>query len=175
MANISGVQGNVALVKKSYKKLLALGEGVSGDEFKMIIEGYPDLTYLVQTSQLPALMRENIESYGPHGVQFNQQGRFKNAQDVSITFKEVITGVAYAALREWVKEKKYLKVTIGLVGESFTTSNEHNTVVLEDTWIEMEGGDLSVEDGTTLVKPSGTLHANWVGWLDGESETISME
>lgn len=175
MANISNVSGNVSLVKKSYKKLLALGEGVAGDEFKMTIEGYPDLPYLVQTSQLPALMRENMETFGPHGVQFNQQGRFKNAQDIPITLKEVISGVAYKALREWVKEKKYLKVVLGLVGESFSTSNEHNTVVLEDCWIEIEGTDLSVEDGGTLVKPSGTLHANWVGWLDDESETLSME
>ena len=176
MANISGVQGNVALVKKSYKKLLALGEGVSGDEFKMTIEGYPDITYLIQTSQLPALMRENIESFGPHGVQFNQQGRFKNAQEVPISFKEVITGVAYQAIREWVKEKKYLKVVVGLLGESFTSSNENNTVVLEDCWLELEGADLSVEDGSTLIKPSGTLHANWVGWLDDDApELLSME
>lgn len=175
MANISDVKGSVDLVKKSYKKFMALGEGVSGDEFMMKIEGYDDLGFLVQTSQLPAIMRENIESYGPHGIQFNQQGRFKNAQDVPVSFKEVISGKAYKALREWIKEKKYLKVTLALVGESFSSSKPETTVVMEDCWIEIEGADLSVEDGATLVKPSGTLHANWVGWLDSEqASSVSM-
>ena len=168
MANISEVKGNVGIVKKSYKKLLALGEGVTGEEFLMKIEGFDDLTYLIQTTQIPAMMRENIESYGPHGVQFNQQGRFKNAQDVPISFKEVISGAAYKALRDWVKNKKYLKVTLALVGESAPTSNANTTVVMEDCWIELEGVDLSVEDGAQVLKPSGTLHANWIGWLDDE-------
>lgn len=175
MANISEVQGNVNIVKTSYKKFLALGEGVSADEFIMTIEGYNDLRFLIQSTQLPALVRENIESYGPHGVQFNQQGRFKNAQDIPITFKEVIKGTTYQAIREWVKEKKYLKVTLALTGESFPESTAANTVVLEDVWIELEGVDLSVEDGATLVKPSGTLHANWITWLDDEeAQSVSM-
>ncbi len=174
MASISGVKGDIPLVKKSYFKLLALGEGVAGDEFTLAIEGYPDLTYLCQTTQLPALARENIETFGPHGIQFNQQGKYKNAQEIPISFKEVITGVAYKVLREWVREKKYLKVVLGLTGESMPTSSASNTVVLEDCWIEIDGVDLSVEDGGTLIKPSGTLHANWVGWLDDETETVSM-
>ena len=117
----------------------------------MTIEGYPNLRYLCQSTQLPALMRENIESYGPQGVQFNQQGRYKNAQDVPITFKEVISGESYKAVRDWVKNKKYLTVKIGLAGESFPTSNKNTTVVLEDCWLELEGADLSVEDGASVA------------------------
>lgn len=175
MANISGVQANIPAIKKSYKKLVALGEKALGDEYKLEIEGYSNLTYLVSNVQLPPMMRENVETYGPHGVQFNQQGRFKNAQDVPITFDEVISGEAYSALRDWVREKKYLQVTLGLVSESLTTSSASTTVVLEDCWIELEGVDLSNEDGASVVKPSGTLHANWVGWLDDEGTTVSMD
>jgi len=175
MASISDVKGNIELIKQSYKKALALGEGVTGDEFVMTIEGYPDLRYLIQSTQIPGLTRENIESYGPLGVQFNQQGRFKNAQDISVTFKEVISGKAYKALRSWVKNKEYKKVVIGIVGESSPTSTTDTTVVLEDCWIEIEAADLSVEDGATIFKPSGTLHVNWVGHLDDDaSSTVSI-
>lgn len=168
MANISDVAGNVKKIRHGYRRLLALGEGVAADEFILTIEGYADLRYLVQSSQLPPMIRETIESYGPQGVQFNQQGRFKNAQDIPIAFKEVIKGTAYKALRDWVRNKKYLEVKIGLAGESFPSSNINTTVTLEDCWIELEGADLSVEDGATLVRPTGTLHANWISWLDND-------
>lgn len=174
MANIANVAGNIPNVNKSYKKLLSLGEGAKADDFRMTIEGYSDLEFLVQATQLPELKREMIESYGPHGVKFNQQGKFLNAGDMTITFKEVIDGTAYEALREIVKEKKYVEVRLGLLGESQPESVYGTTCVMSDCWFEIDALDLSVEDGTTLVKPAGTIHYNWVSWLD-EEETEAME
>lgn len=175
MSYISNVQQNIPLVKNSYKNLVSLGEGAKGDDFRMVIEGYPNLEYLVQASQLPPLKREMIESKGPHGVMFNQQGNFMNAQDITITFKEVISGLALEALRDWVKEKKYLQVNLALVSESQPDSNSANSVVLEDAWIEIDAVDLSVDDTTTLIKPTGTIHGNWVTWADEEQETLPWE
>ena len=171
MANISGVTGNIDLIKKSYKKFVSLGEGATGEDFRMTVESFPNLEFLAQNVQLPPLGREPVEGFGPHGVQFTQQGRFRNIAEVPITLKEVRSGEAYKAIRQWVKEKKYLTVTLALLGEGETESNEHNTVVLEDCWLELEGVDLSVEDAT-LVKPSGTLHTNWLSYLDDESHTL---
>ena len=173
MANISDVTGNVPWVKGSYRKLLGLGEGVASDEFFMTFEGNSNIRYLVQSTQIPPLTRETIESYGPQGVQFNQQGRFKNAQDIPITFKEVITGIAYQFLRDLVTNKKYITVDLQLAGESFVNGNEANSVRFEDCWIELEGVDLSVEDGATLVRPAGTIHANWIQWCDGGATPFS--
>jgi len=175
MPNISNVQQNVPLVKNSYKNLVSMGEGAKGDDFRMTIEGYADLEYLVQSTQLPAIKREMIESKGPHGVMFNQQGNFMNAQDITITFKEVITGKALEAIRDWVKQKRYLQVTLALISESLPESVIANSVVLEDAWIEIDAVDLSVDDTTTLVKPSGTIHGNWVTWSDEEQETLPWE
>ncbi len=175
MANISNVQGNIPLVKSAYKKWLSHGEKVTGNEYRMVIEGYPDLTYMVSTVNLPALQREMVEAFGTHGVKFMQQGRFVNAQDISITFDEVITGKMYEAIRDWVKNKKYLKVTLGLVSENQPTSSPASTVVCDDCWLELEAVELGNENGATLVKPSGTLHANWVSWLDDAGDTVSME
>jgi len=173
MATIANVAGNIPNINKTYKKLLSLGEGAKADDFRMTFEGYDDLEFLVQATQLPELKREMVETYGPHGVKFNQQGKFLNAGDMTITFKEVIEGKIYKALREIVKEKKYLKITLGCLGESKPGSPADLTVVLEDAWLEIDALDLSVEDGTTLVKPAGTIHYNWVGWLDGKSDTLA--
>jgi hypothetical protein len=175
MPNISNVQQNVPLVKNSYKNLVSMGEGAKADDFRMTIEGYPDLEYLVQSTQLPALKREMIESKGPHGVMFNQQGNFMNAQDITIAFKEVISGKALEALRSWVTNKEYLQITLALVSESQPESVYANSVVLEDAWIEIDAVDLSVDDTTVLVKPSGTIHGNWVTWPDEEQETLPWE
>jgi len=175
MPNISNVQQNIPLVKNSYKNLVSMGEGIKGDDFRMTVEGYADLEYLVQSTQLPALKREVIETKGPHGVMFNQQGNFMNAQDITITFKEVISGKALEALRDWVTEKKYLQVTLALISESQPESVYANSVVLEDAWIEIDAVDLSVDDTTTLIKPSGNIHGNWVTWADEDQETLPWE
>lgn len=175
MANITDTIGNVRKTRHAYRKLLGLGEGAVADEFIMTFEGNQDLRYLVQVTQLPAMGREPIESYGPFGVQFVQAGRYKNAVEVPITFKEVISGKAYEFLREKLKEKKYFEVNLALAGESYPSSVPANSLKLEDCWVELEGVDLSVEDNT-LIRPAGTIHANWVSWLDDDANvSLSME
>jgi hypothetical protein len=163
MGNISNVVGNLTMAKAAYTKLLGYGEGATSDDFEMTISEYPDLAFLCQTTQLPAMAREMIESYGPHRVKFMQAGPYINAQDVPVSFKEVISGKAYEAIRDWVKNKRYLTVELRLKSESNEGGAPSTTVVMEDCWLELEGVDLSVEDAT-IVKPTGTLHANWVGW-----------
>ena len=175
MPNITGVTQNIALVRGSYKKFVSLGEKAVASDYRMLIPTYPNLEYLIHSTQLPAMAREPIEDYGPHGVQFNQAGRYKNAVDLTITFKETLSGEAYRCLRDWVRNKRYLEVYIGLLGESRPESNANNTLLLDDCWCELEAVDLSNEDNTTLVKPSGTLHANWHSWVDSEVHTLGWE
>lgn len=173
MANISIGAGNVPRLKTGYKKLLGLGEGVTGEEFLMSFEGNTDITFLVQTSQIPGLQRDNVESRGPLGVMFNQQGVYKNAQDINVSFKEVVSGKAYQFLKDWVVNKKYLTVKLTLVGENYE-SNAYTSWILEDCWIEIEAADLSVEDSTSVLRPSGTLHANWVNHEENKAVEIAL-
>lgn len=176
MANITGVVGNIPKIRHSYRKTASYGETAVSDEWILTIEEYPDLRYLLQNFQIPPVIREAVETYGPQGTKFVQQGRYNNSQDIPITFKEVITGLAYKAIREWVKEKKYLTVKLALAGESYPTSVESNSWLLEDCWIELEGVDLSYEDGASIVRPSGTLHANWISHLDNDQNvSLSLE
>jgi len=170
MANIKTQRANVSLVKRSYKNLLAMGEGINGADFRMIFEGYPDMEFLVQMTQLPGIKRETIESKGPHGVGFKQQGNVINSDDITVTFKEVVTGKAYEFLRDVVLNKKYLDIILSLVSETAPDGLPATSVMLEDCWIEIDGTDLSVEDGTTIVKPNGTIHYNWPTWFNDASE-----
>jgi len=174
MGSISGVQANIPIIKRSYKKLVALGEKATGSEYVMEVEGYPDLTFLVSSVSLPGMQREVVETFGPHGVKVQQQGKYMNSQDVPITFDEVITGRSLAALRDWMTNKRYLRVTLGLVSESLTESDPNTTVVMEDCWIEIDATELGNENSTTVVKPTGTLHANWVDWFNENQATVRM-
>jgi len=162
-------ESNVPLVKKSFNKFLAMGEKATGDNFRMTVAEYPDLEFMVQATQLPPIRRELVEYNGPHGVQVKQQGRIINAHDITITFIENIAGDILKTVREWVHKKKYLEMTLSLVSEAETGSSVPNTVVLEHTWIESEAIDLAVDDNTP-IKPSATLHANWVTYYDDGGE-----
>lgn len=160
MSNISNVVGDVAAMKAKYSSLLALGEGATSEDFEMVIDGDDDLKFLIQSTQIPPLAREPIETFGPNGVQFVQQGRFKNIAEIPISFKEVISGIVYTKLRALVLNKTYVDIDLSLANEAGEIGF---LLSLEDCWIELEGVDLSVEDAT-LIKPAGTIHANWVNW-----------
>ena len=160
MGSISGVQADVNLLRETYKKMTSLGEVIKGQDFKMSVEGYSDLEFVIQSSTTPPTKREVVETYGPFGVKSIQQGRFMNEVEMQITFKETISGVVYAALTDWAKNKKYLDVTLELISESLSTPIDPHTWLIEDCWIELDGADLSVEDAVPL-KPSGTLHGSY--------------
>lgn len=163
MAKITGAVGNTSLFRTKYNKLVAKGEGLIGTDFALSIEGYEDLSeILVQATQLPPMMREMIESYGPMGVRFLQAGNYNNAAEIPITFKEVIKGDVYKMVREWVTEKKYLKVRLTMTPESAPGGAKPLTFVMHDCWLNLDGVDLSVEDRAAIVKPAGTLIANFI-------------
>jgi len=177
MPNISSSTGRIPLVKKSYRKLMSLGEGVNGADFRMVFDYGPlkDHEFLVQTTQLPGIKREVIEGKGPHGIGYHQQGNFINFGEVNGTFKEVISGLALSGIREAVRTKAYFNVTMGLVSESAGGSPAAATCRLEDCWIEMDPADLGVEDGAQIVKPPFILHYNWVDWLDRSGRTLGWD
>jgi len=163
MAILSDVTGNLEAMKGLHSSLLSLGEGATSEDFIMTIDHDATiLRFLVQTTQIPELGREMIETFGPNGVQFKQQGRYKNALDLSITFKEVVKAEVYTKLRKLVVNKTYFDCTLELASEVDLRGLILN---MTDCWIEMEAADLSVEDAA-VIKPSGTIHANWVNWLD---------
>jgi hypothetical protein len=162
MGNISSVGAVGSLYQQDYKQLLSKGEGATQEDFYLLINDDDDLKFLVQTTQIPQLGREPIESFGPRGVQFTQQGRYRNIHEIPVTFKEVISGLVYLKIRELVVNKTYFDCSLKLVTEGEEVGLE---LEMLDCWLELEGSDLSVEDAA-LIKPSGTLHANWLDWTE---------
>lgn len=156
---------NVPLIKTALNKFVSLGEKAKADDFRMTVEGYSDLEFLVQTASLPPIKREMVELFGPHGVQVQQQGKIINAHEVPITFVETVEGDLLKTLRGWVKEKKYLRVTLELLSEASPTAGSYKKVTFENTWIESDAIEFSVEDNAPL-KPNCTLHVNWVDYFD---------
>jgi len=163
MAKITGASGNTELFQKSYNTHVAKGEGLIGTDFLLEIEGFEDNATLIQAAQLPPLMREMIESYGPMGVRVLQQGNYNNAAEIPITFKEVIKGDVYKMVRDWVVNKRYLRCRLKATPESMNGkgASAHN-FTMHDCWLSLDGVDLSVEDRAALVKPAGTLYANYI-------------
>ncbi|MDX5979649.1 hypothetical protein [Vreelandella alkaliphila] len=163
MAKITGSVGNVGLFQESYNTHVAKGEGLIGTDFLLEIEGYEDNSTLIQAFQLPPLMREMIESFGPMGVRFLQAGNYNNAAEIPITFKEVINGDIYTMVRDWVVNKRYLRCRLRTTSESKNGQNaQSHGFIMHDCWLNLDGVDLSVEDRAALVKPAGTLHANYI-------------
>lgn len=162
MPKITGAQGNIDTFRQSYNKLVAKGEGLLGTDFKMTIENYPDITILVQSTQIPPFNREMVETYGPHGVRFLQQGNWNNAGEMPITFKEVIKGETYQMIRDWIVNKRYLKVTLEMSPESLPSGVPPLKFTMHDCWLNIDGVDLSVEDRAAIVRPAGTLYANFI-------------
>lgn len=162
MPKITGAVGNTEVFRKSFNKLVSKGEGLIGTDFKMTFEQYPEITVLVQTTQIPPVLREMIETFGPHGVRFLQAGNYNNAAEIPISFKEVIKGESYQMIRDWIVNKRYLKVTLEMDPESLPGGSAPLKFIMHDCWLNIDGVDLSVEDRASIVRPAGTLHANFI-------------
>jgi hypothetical protein len=166
MASVSGsfsaVGSNITLLQETYRRAASLGEAARAQDFYMNVSGTGNelLVYLVQAATTPALKREVVETVGPYGVRSIQQGRFMNEIEMAITFKEVVSMIAFKALEKWCQNKDYLDVTLTLGSESSGLVVSAQKWLITDCWIELDGAELSVEDAVPL-KLSGTLHGSY--------------
>lgn len=174
MPGPNGARGNIPLIRQSYKKTKELGETTRGDEYRMVFEGYPHMTFLVIATQMPPCKREQVEVPGPQGIKILQQGKYLHSGDITITFKEVIAGHTLSFIRDLVRDKVYFDATLSLTGESHPEGNPFTSCTIEDSWLECDAIDLSNEDSTMMVKPAGTIHFNWATWADDEQETKGL-
>lgn len=148
--------------KSTLASFIALGAAAKADDFSVVISGVNDIGLLVQSFQIPEMKREVVETFGPHGVKVQQQGKFLNSGDIQLAFREVVSGTVLAALKAWCVGRLYHDVTLTVTPEDGITPTL--TIIMENCWYEMDAVDMSVEDGTQQLKPMGTLHYNWAGW-----------
>lgn len=162
MAGHSNSKGNVGFLKNRYQKNMAAGEKLSAAEFEMTIDGYPNLSVLVRSTQIPAMGRAAIEDFGPNGLKFEQQGPLENSGEITVTCVETIKGDVVASIYDIVSNKKYVNLKIQPTPESTGGKAPKGTAWrLEDCKLRCEAIDLATEDVTNLVKPSITITYNW--------------
>lgn len=154
--------GNKGFVKSKYKQNVAAGEKLTGAEFEMTFDEYPELSVLIRSTQFAAMGRADVEDFGPMGLKFVQHGAIENSGEIAVTCVETISGKVLSAIQDIVWNKKYVTVRIRATPESTAgVSPDSLKQKLEDCKIRSEPVDLSTEDTAALVKPSITIMYNW--------------
>ncbi|EGQ7810385.1 baseplate protein [Vibrio parahaemolyticus] len=162
MAGHLNTIGNRQFVKAKYKQNLAAGEKLSGAEFEMTFDEYPDISVLIRSTQLAANGTADVEDFGPMGMKFTQHGPYENNGEIAVTAVETITGAALAVIKDIVKEKKYVTVRVRATPESTAgISPDSLDQKYEDCKLRSDVIDLSTEDTAALVKPAMTIIYNW--------------
>ncbi|WP_413113440.1 hypothetical protein [Thaumasiovibrio sp. DFM-14] len=155
--------GNATFLKAQFTRNLAAGEKLIGSEFELSFDEYPELTVMVRSAQMPQMARHNVEDFGAMGLGFEQHGTLENKGEITVSCVETIQGDVYKALREMVKDKKYVTVTMRATPESQAgISPAALKFKLQHCKIRVDATDFSTEDTTALVKPSITITYNWV-------------
>ena len=165
MANAITSQGNLAFFKTQIDSFIGLGEKRIGSEFYMTIDSYPDLTYLVQSAQIPQMQRQIVELVTNFGISSRQIGVPDIGHEMSVSFLETVGGHAMEALHKWFTSKSKETVVLKLVGENDLGTSSSipegvagiNKFTLRDCVFNMEATEVGVEENTTALKLSGNL------------------
>lgn len=161
-AGFHNAKGDMPFLKQKFTKNLQAGEKMMGSEFMMKFAEYPDVEILIRSTQMPAMARADVEDFGQQGMKIMQNGPLENSGEIAVTAVETITGTVVKTLREIVRDKKYVTVTIESTPESMSgTGAESHSFTLEHVKVRSDAIDLSTEDSAALVKPAITLQYNW--------------
>ncbi|HHY0551948.1 TPA: hypothetical protein ACVU5P_004267 [Vibrio parahaemolyticus] len=162
MAGHLNAIGNRQFIKAKYKQNLAAGEKLSGAEFEMTIDEYPDVSVLIRSTQFAAVGRADVEDFGPMGLKYNQHGPYENSGEIAATAVETIYGDVLKCIKQIVMNKEYVTVRVRATPESTAgLSPAALDQKYEDCKIRSDVVDLSTEDTAALVKPAFTIVYNW--------------
>lgn len=163
MSGHFNTKGNVGFLKNQYMKNKAAGEKAAAFEFEVQIKGYPLWTVLVRTAQYPAMGRSDIEDYGAGAMLFVQHGSLENSGEISLTTVEPITGVVLQDIRDIIKEKKYVDITLRATPESMAgVAGRGQEITMLDCKIRSDVIEYSSEDSAALVKVPMTIRYNFL-------------
>lgn len=153
-------RGNVSFLKKRLEANLAAGEKVVGSEFWMEIEGYPEVSILIRTTQLPEMTREDVEDYMPSGIKFSQAGVLRNQTEFQMQCAETIDGVVLQAFKKMILNKEYVNINFFLAPETY--GGERSPIrKMQYCRLGMDAVDFSSDDVTQAVRPSIRVICNW--------------
>ncbi|WP_241647053.1 baseplate protein [Rosenbergiella metrosideri] len=161
MSGFANSKPNMSFLKQRLNQNIAAGEKLISAEYWMTIKGYENISVLIRTTQLPEMTREDVEDVGPGGLKFNQHGVMRNSGEFQVSCVETIEGDVFKAVREWVREKKYLDITISAASESKGGESGGITRSFTHCKIYCDAVDFSYEDVTAAVRPSLRVVYSW--------------
>lgn len=163
MSGHGNTKGNTGFLKSQFNQNLQLGEKAMAFEFKLTVKGYPNWSVLCRSSQWPAMGRSDVEDFGASGLKFVQHGALENSGEISIMCVETIKGDIIKDMREIIRTKKYVDLTMELTPESTGGKNgQGQKIDLLHCKLRSDVIEFSTEDTAALVKPTITAIYNWI-------------
>ena len=161
MSGFANTAPNMAFLKQRYNQNKAAGEKLISAEYWMTIKGYENLSVLIRSTQFPEMTREDVEDVAPSGVKFNQHGVLRNSGEFQVSCVETITGAVFAAVKDLVRNKRYVEIVIQAAAESNNGDDAGVTRTFSDCKVYCDAIDMASDDVTTAVRPSLRVVYNW--------------
>lgn len=154
-------KGNRNFIREKFIKHRQVGERANSSHFEMTVDGYPNLAVKIAATQLPAMGRGLIESFGQMGVMSNFQGNLENAGECTTSIEETVKGDTLADIRKIIEGKEYVDITISVTPEDLGGKAVITRKLLECSLI-CDAIDLATESVSEFIKPAITIRYNWV-------------
>ena len=162
MSSLQGTaKGNFNAVKNKVMEQLSLGDKVLASHFMLSVRERPDITLRVAATQIPEMMRHEIESYGHLGSGSNQQGNLKNTGQITVTVNEYMDGKASEFIYDTIKNKKYLDLDLSITPEDTNLEPIASWEMLKCS-INSEVVDVANEDISGTINFPLTITYNWI-------------
>jgi len=137
-----------------------MGGVVTGQDFIMIIEEFPHLTFNIKTNTLPILKNgEKIEYTTTHGVKTFNEGQLQTLNDITVSFIERQSMIVNETLNNILIEDKNEDLTIHFLAGRKLESARY--------WGSLEYASITREDNPDADSESGTTPLNIQAGISG--------
>ncbi|WP_070965009.1 hypothetical protein [Vibrio sonorensis] len=154
-------KGDMAATRAIVLEQLSKGDKALTSNFRLKFRNHPDMTFRVSATQIPEMMRHEIESFGHMGTGQNQQGNVKNAGNITVTIEEYLDGKAAKFIGDAIKNKTYYDLDLEITPEDTGYKSIASWEMLK-CYLSSEAVDVATEDLTGTIKFPLTIGYNWV-------------
>lgn len=157
----TNAKGNMNAIKAKVLKQASLGEKLQTTHFRLRFREDSEIEFRVAATQIPEMMRHEIEGFGAMGTMSNQQGNLKNVGQFTVTIEEYLDAKAATFINKSILEKIYYDIDLALTPEDTNLEPIAEWEMLK-CYLNSEAVDVANEDITGTVKFALTITYNWV-------------
>ncbi len=162
MSTLQGTaKGNLSAIKTTVMQQLALGDKALASHFKLTFRNKPDMTLRIAATQIPEMMRHEIESFGHMGSGSNQQGNIKNTGQITATVNEYLDGKTAQFIADSIANKTYHDIDLALTPEDTNLAPIAEWEMLK-CYFSSEATDVANEDISGTINFPLTITYNWI-------------